>query len=122
MTWNGTPTPEELQLRWQLRADGYRSAMREIQNTLHSDNSSAAREWAIKVHSQLNWRSLEECKAGDVIQVLLSMISQLERENDEFKAKNQELRVENELFSRSIVSLQERVNTEKTAGKSPERS
>jgi hypothetical protein len=116
------PTPEEIERHRKIRADGYRSAMQEIQKTLLGENMPADREQARQIQRQLDWRSPEQCAASEVILVLLNMLKDLERENSELKARNQELKAENELFSRSVLSLQERVNAEKSAGKNPERS
>lgn len=116
------PTPEEIELRRQIRADGYRSAMQEIQQTLQGKNVPADRERARQIQMRLDWRMPEQCTASEVMQALLNMLADLERENADLKARNQELQADNELFSRSILSLQERVNAEKSAGKNPERS
>ncbi len=116
------PTPEEIELRRQIRADGYRSAMQEIQKILQGRNIPAEIERARQIQMRLDWRMPEQCTASEVIQALLNMLDDLERGNAALKARNEDLQTDNELFSRSIISLQERVNAEKSAGKSPERS
>ena len=112
MTWNSYPTPEEWELRAQIRADGYRSAMREIRDALAEENLPADKERLKEIYRQLEWRELENCAAGKVISILIAMIQGLEIQIRNLKAENQALRAENELFSRSILSLQERINAE----------
>lgn len=116
------PTPEEIELRRQIRAGGYRSAMQEIQQTLLGKNVPSDKEQARQIQMRLDWRMPEQCTASEVAKALLNMLEDLERENNNLKARNQELEAENALFSRSILSLQERVNAEKSSGKNPGRS
>jgi len=60
----------------------------------------------------LNRRPLSECRVTEVISAVIGMLEGLEADNRALRAENQALQAENELFSRSILRLQERINAE----------
>ena len=106
------PPPDDYSLRLQLHADDYRTALREIGQALCSNDTPAARQRAGELSKRLNQRPLSECRAAEVISAVIGMLEGLEADNRALRAENQALRAENELFSRSILSLQERINAE----------
>lgn len=72
----------------------------------------AARQRANELSKRLNRRPLSECQAAEVISAVVGMLESLEAENRLLRDENQSPRTENELFSRSILRLQCRINAE----------